>query len=149
MSQYLPQNGKLLNHKSSQHGKANISRNVSAVHLDLYCRMYEVTIDVGLMIRFNGLFDTAHDYSSLLHTHTHQCPQSRLHCHCLVAASNSGSQHGPQRKHCSSVAVQLLRSCLLGCPHDHYSGTACQWSLFAEPVLSNSCCIVAYFVVVA
>jgi hypothetical protein len=42
------------------------------------------------------------------------------------------SQHAPRRKHCSSVAVELLRSCLL-----------------AEPLPSNGCCIVAYFVVVA
>jgi hypothetical protein len=103
-------------------------------------------------------------YSTLLSTYTHQCPQSRLHCRCLVAAfeslsspsygflkrprpqpptSNSNglqglspnsyltnsltqlltnkltqynwlpltvlliiSRHIPQRKHCSSVAVQ-------------------------------------------
>jgi hypothetical protein len=29
-------------------------------------------------------------YSTLLHTHTYNSPQSRLHCRCLVAASNGG-----------------------------------------------------------
>jgi hypothetical protein len=37
-----------------------------------------------LMIGFTGLFDTARDYNSLLHTHWY--PQSR----CSVAASNGG-----------------------------------------------------------
>jgi hypothetical protein len=43
------------------------------------------------MIGFIGLFDIALDYTLQLiitHTHTHYCPHSRLHCRCLLAASN-------------------------------------------------------------
>jgi hypothetical protein len=40
------------------------------------------------------------------------------------------SRHEPHRKHCFSVAVQLICSCLL-----------------AEPLPSNDCCIAAYLVV--
>jgi hypothetical protein len=40
------------------------------------------------MIRFVAHFDTACDYT--LHIHKHKCPQSRLHCRCLVAATNGG-----------------------------------------------------------
>jgi hypothetical protein len=85
---------KLLIQSSSQHRRANISRNVNAVHLDLYCHMYGVTVNVGLMIRFNGLLDTARDY-------TLQFTVTRARAHTpvstvtsslpfLLAASNSG-----------------------------------------------------------
>jgi hypothetical protein len=43
------------------------------------------------MIRFIGLFDRARDYAlQFTIWHTHKCPESRLHCRCLVAASNGG-----------------------------------------------------------
>jgi hypothetical protein len=54
-----------------------------------YCH---VNAGFELMTGFTGLFDTACDYTLLLHcyTHTFLYPQSRLHCRCLVEASNRG-----------------------------------------------------------
>jgi hypothetical protein len=59
------------------------------------------------------------------------------------------SRHGQYRKHLSSVAVTLLRSCLLGFPLLLYPIVTLEICLFAEPLLSNDCYIFAYSAVVA
>jgi hypothetical protein len=109
-------------------------------------------------------------------THTHTSVQSCLHCCWLVAASNgglfpsSGFPNCPWRQPPASNSKQLTLTepqwfynsltdssiaLLLVMDHVEHPLHCCsatiamETCLFAELLLSNSCCIVAYFAVIA
>jgi hypothetical protein len=111
------------------------------------------------MIRFIGLFDTVRDYILqfyVTHTHTHtpthphtyppthphphQCPQSRIHYRCLVAAANGGCSPRvvlviglaflPRGSVLSVITLQLLPLLLPSVPRSSSFLRAVLWNLF-------------------
>jgi hypothetical protein len=62
--------------------------------LSAYKRVLDLWPDLlgSLMQRMTALYSTLFYIYIYTHTHTqtHQCPQSRLHCRCLIATSNGG-----------------------------------------------------------
>jgi hypothetical protein len=115
--------------------------------------------------------DTARNYTLtvqslfLTHTHTHTCPQSRLHCRCLVAAFNcrrSPSSGFPNYHRASATSFSqqqlttkplqfsnLLKTLLITVsrhgPHRKYRSSVAVY----EPLPSNDRCLVVGFAVVA
>jgi hypothetical protein len=73
------------------------------------------------------------------HVHSHDFVRFLLvSCTILTTVPVITPQHGPHRKHLSSVAVPLLRSCLLGFPCDCYSACLLErWLLLSNGCLSG------------
>jgi hypothetical protein len=83
---------------------------------------------------------------SLTHSLTNQLNSTQL---TLTNCPAYNISVQPQRKHRSSVAVPLLRSCLLGFTLLLYPIIVVEICFLAEPLLSNGCCVIAYSAVVA
>jgi hypothetical protein len=123
-------------HRSFSHRKGR--RSLSVFRNGTFRRKFSsdrVTID-GYWID-NRIYWTARDYT-LQFTFTRQCPQSRLHCRCLVAASNGGCSLSSGFPNCprrqipashSNISQQLNPNCYL----THQSVAANQFVLAPSP----------------
>jgi hypothetical protein len=120
-----------------------------------YCHVYECDyrriLDWWQDLLGSAIQGVTTLYSSLLHIHW--CPQSLLHCRCLVAAFNDRCFPSSGFPNC--IRPQLPTSYGNSSERPRrfplllYSLASVETCLFVKPLLSNGCCTVAYFSIVA